>query len=57
MAQPLWKKFIAISLKTKLATAIPPSNCTDGLYREMRVRFTKSVSCSVKSDSLQPHGP
>ena len=59
MAQPLWKKFIAISLKTKLATAIPPSNCTDGLYREMRVRFTKSVSCSVKSDSLQPmdHSP
>ena len=57
MAQPLWKRFIAISLKTKLATAIPPSNCTDWLYREMRLRFTKSVSCLVMSDSLQPHGP
>ena len=54
MAQPLWKRFIVISLKPKLATAIPPNNCTAGLYREIRLRFTKSVSCSIVSDSWTP---
>ena len=55
MAQPFWKRFIVISLKPKLATAIPPNNCTAGLYREIRLKFTKSVvqSCPI----LGPHGP